>query len=232
MKTPAYQRVCAAVMIMAAFSLYSGCDYNNNDLPHIGDRVRTSANLVSFPSCADLEQRLKGNLSEEMRAYLLSLADGNFYYLPPEEATDTAGSFDSGGRQEGVDYSGTNNQETGADEADLLKTDGYYMYTLNGSELIIVSVPEFGQIGETARLTIEGYPGEILLAKETPEGRAIKAAVFSTVYTYDMDDTHPLADRISSGDAIGYYPSAVLTKVTIVDLADAMNPRVERQFYL
>lgn len=231
MKTPSYQNTCAAVLILAAFSLYSGCDYSN-DLPRIGDRVRTSANLVTFPSCADLEQRLKGNLSEEMRAYLLSLTDGNFYCLPPEEATDTAGSFDSGGRQEGVDYSGTNNQETGADEADLLKTDGYYIYTLNGNELFIVSVPQFGRIGETARLAIEGYPGEILLARETPDGPAARAAVFSTVYTYDMDDTHPLADRIVSNDVIGYYPSAVLTKITIVDLTDALQPRVTRQFYL
>lgn len=231
MKTRAFQTIGVAVMFLAAFSFCAGCKYQP-DLPQIGDRVRTSANLLTFPSCADLEQRLKGNLAEEMRAYLLSLTDGIFYYLPPEEATDTAGSFDSGGRQEGVDYSGTNNQETGADEADLLKTDGYYMYTLNGSELFIVSVPEYGRIGETARLAIEGYPGEILLAKATPDGPAARAAVFSTVYTYDMDDKHPIADRISSDDVIGYYPSAVLAKITIVDLADAMNPRVDRQFYL
>ena len=69
MKTLAYQRVCAAVLFLAAFFLYSGCN-NNTDLPHIGDRVRTSANLVSFSSCDDLEKRLKDNLSEEMRAYL------------------------------------------------------------------------------------------------------------------------------------------------------------------
>jgi hypothetical protein len=231
MKTMAFKNTCVAVLIMAAFSFYSGCDYNNG-LPRIGDRVRTSANLVSLPSCTDLEQRLKDNLSEEMRAYLLSLADGNFYYLPREDAADMPGSFDSGGRQEGVDYSGTNNQETGADEADLLKTDGYYMYTLNGSELFIVGIPEFGQIGATARLAIEGYPGEILLAKETPDGRAVKAAVFSSIYTYELDEKHPLADRITSDDSIGYYPSAVLTKITVVDLADALNPRVARQFYL
>ena len=231
MKTPAYQRVCAAVLFLAAFSLYSGCDYNN-DLPRIGDRVRTSANLVSFPSCDDLEKRLKDNLSEEMRAYLLSLADGEFYYLPREDAEDTAGSFDSGGRQEGVDYSGTNNQETGADEADLLKTDGYYMYTLNGNELFIVSVPEFGQIGETARLTIEGYPNEILIAMETPDGPAVKAAVFSSVYTYDMDEKHPLSDLVNGDDSIWYYSGTTLTKITLIDLADALNPRVTRQFYL
>ena len=231
MKTLVFKKTYTIVIFLAVFFLYSGCDYHT-DLPTIGDRVRTSANLVSFPSCDDLEKRLKDNLSEEMRAYLLSLADGEFYYLPREDAADTAGSFDSGGRQEGVDYSGTNNQETGADEADLLKTDGYYMYTLNGNELFIVSVPEFGRIGETARLTIEGYPGEILLAKETPDGRAVKAAVFSTVYTYELDENHPLADRITSDDAIGYYPSSVLTKITIIDLADALNPRVARQFYL
>ena len=35
-------------------------------------------------------------------------------------------------RVEGEDFSGTNNQEAGVDEADFVKTDGYHIYYLKG----------------------------------------------------------------------------------------------------
>ena len=54
----------------------------------------------------------------------------------PAPAADSGG-----GRQEGVDFSGTNNQENGVDEADFVKTDGYHIYTLNGNRLHIMGVP-------------------------------------------------------------------------------------------
>ena len=36
------------------------------------------------------------------------------------------------------DFSGTNNQEKNVDEADLLKTDGTYIYTISGGVLSII----------------------------------------------------------------------------------------------
>ena len=63
-----------------------------------------------------------------------------------------------GGRQEGVDYSGTNNQEQGVDEADFVKTDGYHIYTLNGNRLHIMGVPEFGELTAGERDEDRGLP--------------------------------------------------------------------------
>ena len=37
-------------------------------------------------------------------------------------------------RVEGEDFSGTNNQEAGVDEADFVKTDGYHIYYLQGNQ--------------------------------------------------------------------------------------------------
>jgi uncharacterized secreted protein with C-terminal beta-propeller domain len=42
--------------------------------------------------------------------------------------------------QQGVDYSGTNVQETGVDEPDLLKTDGNTLFTITGNQLESVDV--------------------------------------------------------------------------------------------
>jgi uncharacterized secreted protein with C-terminal beta-propeller domain len=166
-----------------------------------------------------------------MHVYLLSLKEGGYLSLP-EDISDVMPSVDGGGRQEGVDYSDTNNQETGVAEADLLKTDGYYIYVLNGNALFIVGLPEFGQLGETASLPIEGYPNEILLAKETGDGRAVRAVVFSTIYTYDIHDSHPLTSFINGTDGGWDYPNSVLAKITVIDCANPLNPQVVQQFYL
>ena len=53
---------------------------------------------------------------------------------------------DNGGPVAGTDFSGTNNQEQGVDEADFLKTDGRWIYILNNGKLVILGVPEFGQL--------------------------------------------------------------------------------------
>ena len=62
----------------------------------------------------------------------------------------------SPGGTEGVDFSGTNNQEQGVDEADFVKTDGSYVYMLNkgysdygrypSGKLHILDIPEVGNI--------------------------------------------------------------------------------------
>ena len=42
------------------------------------------------------------------------------------------------GQPDGIDYSGTNVQVTGVDEADLVKTDGEYIYLARGNEVLII----------------------------------------------------------------------------------------------
>jgi len=41
------------------------------------------------------------------------------------------------------DFSGTNNQQANVDEADILKTDGEYIYTISGNILSIVKAYPF-----------------------------------------------------------------------------------------
>ena len=77
----------------------------------------------------------------------------------------TAASGDSesgGGPVAGEDFSGTNVQELGVDEADLVKTDGERILVLAGNQLIVVD-PTTGT--ETDRLTVaEGWNPEMFLA--------------------------------------------------------------------
>ena len=54
------------------------------------------------------------------------------------DASAATNSSASAGK-EGVNFSGTNNQEEGVDEADFVKTDGYNIFILNGQKLVRAS---------------------------------------------------------------------------------------------
>ena len=131
----------------------------------LSDRSRSSPTLSTYDTCGFLEMDLKEHLKEEMR---VNLGTGSYYYGgwgmmddmvmvgEPEMAMDSDGGMDnsapstgssdksSSGPVEGVDYSGTNNQEQGVDEADFVKTDGYHIFFLDNGVLHILDVPEFG----------------------------------------------------------------------------------------
>jgi len=60
-------------------------------------------------------------------------------YSESKTAGDVSGGVSGGGAQDGADdYSGTNNQVQGVDEADVIKTDGKYLFVVprSGRELV------------------------------------------------------------------------------------------------
>src|SRR5687767_12822816 len=104
--------------------------------------VAKQTHLIQYQSCSQLEKDLEDMLVREIWADIDRWGNHGGGEATPDsagESSDTGGS-----REEGVDFSGTNNQENGVDEADGVKTDGYHIYALNGNELHIFGVPEFG----------------------------------------------------------------------------------------
>ena len=57
--------------------------------------------------------------------------------LSDDIASATAAA-NAAGQPDGTDYSGTNVQVTGVDEADVVKTDGEYIYLARGNEVLIL----------------------------------------------------------------------------------------------
>src|SRR5205085_11858171 len=82
--------------------------------------------LVAFRSCPDLVTYAKANAARFVGPYGLGSPVGVRKSVGPGAVTPMAAadSTQQGAPQEGVDYSGTNVQETGIDEPDLLKTNG------------------------------------------------------------------------------------------------------------
>lgn len=227
-------RTSAVALVFLTFCLSPGCRFNDDPLPGTGPRARTAPGLVGFDSCAALETALKENLREEMRAYLQTSRGYYWFDTGGGEEAPTSGDDGGGDRlSEGADYSGTNNQEAGVDESDFVKTDGTSVYLLHGDELVILDVPAPGQLSAGATLDIEGSTGEMLVYKDNETGRAVQAVVFSTVYTWDLDETHPLYEHVGGGNAVdGYSRTSSLTKITVVDLTDPAAPVITDELYL
>lgn len=200
-------------------------------LPELAPRVRTSAALRSFSDCDALVTELRRNLREEMLARLVQMAEQPLYWRGGIEVmmdADMAGSAPTSSdstRTEGVDFSGTNNQETGADEADFVKTDGFFIYVLNGNRLQILGVPAIGALTQVGSVEINGWPTELLLDGDT-------ATVFSSVYLWGLATESELGTALVTGRAGDAYPVTTLTKITVIDLTDRAQPTVAREIYL
>jgi hypothetical protein len=125
-------------------------------------------------------------------------------------------------------FSGTNNQVAGVDEGDVVKTDGRYLYTLAGDGVDIVSAWPTDQLGIVGHLELPGREQSLFL-----DGTRL------TVIS--QDDAWTALPAASSGAAAG---DAAVAKslvaidawwggqwqqrvnVTVIDVADAANPRV------
>ena len=153
----------------------------------LSDRSRSSPILETYNTCGFLEMDLKDHLKEEMR---VNLGTGSYSFrgewgfddmlfddaiaVPEMAMEDGAMEMDSSpstgsdkassNSAEGVDYSGTNNQEQGIDEADFVKTDGSYIYLVNNGynewgvypsgHVHILEIPEAGNISYLSNISI------------------------------------------------------------------------------
>ena len=110
----------------------------------------------------------------------------------------------SGGGAPG-DFTGTNNQEQGVDELDLMKTDGWYVYVAMDDALTIVRSWPPAESEIASRLVLDGYPQGMFLFGDW-------ALVISSFW----DD----------GDlGSGYWYG---TRLDLVDVSDRTQPLVVR----
>ncbi len=102
-------------------------------------------------------------------------------------------------------FSGTNDQVAGVDEADLVKTDGQYIYVFSGNLLSIIKAWPAQGLSIVSQETIEGNPVGLYLN----DGRL---TVISTVY-----------ENTNARSAV---------KITVLDVSDPTSPQITQQTYL
>ena len=237
-----------AISIISLF-LFTGClgmvepdvDVPDVTLPDdwadVPARSIGSPQLQGYDDCEDLERSLKSSLEEEYRIHLLQAAAEEYYYGGAiwmeddmEMVADSASDADGGNAArpgatkslvEGEDFSGTNNQESGVDEADFVKTDGYNIYYLQGQKLHIFGVPEFGQITDLSNTTVEGTPQAMMLDGD-------ELVVISTLSPWSLSRSSPVIDEMGWDGEYGNWRTSSLTKFTVYDVAKRSDPDIQR----
>ena len=200
-------------------------------------RTISQPHLVQFDSCLDMEYDLKASIAEEYRTQLLQAVEEQYYYggigfddgMVAESAMDgdvaASGSTQPQKRTQGEDFSGTNNQEQGVDEADFIKTDGYFIYALQGSTLSIMSVPEYGEIEFASNTSIEGSPISMML-------RGDRLIVLSSYNPWSIDSEDALYEYLRWGGDYSQWRVSSMTKYTTYNISDRTAPEVVQELYL
>jgi uncharacterized secreted protein with C-terminal beta-propeller domain len=137
-------------------------------------------------------------------------------------------------------YSETNNQEEGVDEADFLKTDGYHIYMINNGQLVILGVPEFGEIELESNITLEGSPMQMLLADD-------QLVIISYVSYWNLEEDDPIrqamlvdggnsggsgASGLTADAGMPYYRYTNMVKFTVIDVSNRSAPEINRELFL
>ncbi len=137
------------VCTSASIIIWSACggEHAKDGLQDVSART---ARLSKFHSCEELETYIKASSESDIRIQMSELRSNfnNYYYgfaqpLNAAEAAPTAGAADSSTKSSAAPaHSTTNTQVQGVDEADIIKTDGNYIYVVQDSKLIIFSVAQ------------------------------------------------------------------------------------------
>ncbi|MBW9263426.1 MAG: beta-propeller domain-containing protein [Candidatus Thiodiazotropha sp. (ex. Lucinisca nassula)] len=199
----------------ALLTLLIGCNSSNNQSSDNGGDtgVQSSAKLTRFESCEGLKSFLIS--TAEQQSLLASYVAG----LPVsvDDAADSPEPISFEEEQATIEaVTGTNNQVTGVDEADFIKTDGNHTYLLSGNYFMVLQTWPAAESQELSRTEIDGTPLDLLIYDDT-------AWVVSEIYAESYAEFNgslsaDFAPRISR-----------MTKITLLQISDPQQPEVIRE---
>jgi inhibitor of cysteine peptidase len=153
---------------------------------------------------------------EELKGFINTHETGYWYAeedLSSVNKAATAAQAAKAASQGALDFSGTNVQVEGVDEADIIKTDGRYIYMATEDTVVIVRAypPEEAEV--VARLRLYQWVSDLFINGD-------KLAVFLTL------------SRQVYYDVLGCEPPPELdieTTVQVYDISDRSSPELERE---
>ncbi len=204
-----------ATLLASAMTLSACADNTNKStIP-----VVASFTLTPATTCEDVEAQLVESLVEQ------ALADRYVNYREVDSQNNASGNNSVNNAVDPPqDFTTTNVQEEGVDEADFMKTDGSFIYMLRGQELIITKSWPAAETVITGRLALPlGYASSMFLKGD-------RVAIFSGVYEYACGINNP-TDVNNGVEPIECTPGDDQfsgTRVTLVDVSDRTAPAILR----
>ena len=204
-----------------------------------GLSVLVFAGMLIIPGCATGEIKdpvsgLPTFTSDEALVSAFSQAQtrgySGIYYggakdaaMPPGAVAPQAATTGAGTANSTVSYSGTNLQVAGVDEADIVKTDGKYIYVVSGSTIYLAQAYPAATAQIVGRIEIPGFtPQELFIDGDR---LVVFGSSYSTSPTISSGTIQP-ADA-KGGVAILPYPVQTgIVSVKLYDIKDRVNPKL------
>lgn len=149
-----------------------------------------------------------------------------------DSAVAADGGVDYGAFAEGEnstpEYSGTNTQIENVDEADIVKTDGEYIYKLTGGYVHIIKA-ENGQMKEVSRTFTT-------IAENNEDGSSVSRSPYEMYIIGDrlvlllQEYRHYKNEDATNGKPFGYY-SEQYAVVSVYDITDRSSPQLVNTHY-
>jgi len=184
-----------------------------------------------------------GSVSTGLENLAMDSADGLSVPVSSDESSNSSDSTN-------LDFSSSNIQVTGVDEADIIKSDGKYIYAVVGQDVIIISAypaeeaKVIKKINFTDsisdiyiqgdKLVVFGTKSEMNIMKTETSGSSADSGVSSAQSgsAEPVNDVLVDSDTTNSAKMIwpGNYTNQVFLKV--FDISDRVNPTVERDMII
>ena len=116
--------------------------------------------------------------------------------------------------EKSTDYSQTNVQVQGVDEADIVKTDGEYIYSIHGNDVVITKAYPAEEMKVVSKIEMKDTPSEIFITES-------KLIVFGQKSYYS---------QIAIPEMPVFYSPKSFVKV--YDITDKQNPKLEKDIII
>ncbi len=196
------------IILLLATAILSGCKGNLSMIP-----TTRAEELPSFDSCVELQSYLDTHVDQEEKYR----HDTPLFEMTPTTPGQATKSESIGRGTADGDYSTTNVQVAGIDEADQTKTDGKYIYRLSNNTLYIVEAVPAGTMKVLATIAFTDNNSQQATEFFILDNRLV---VFGTT-------TVPAGSFTEEERSIS-IPSTMETFMKIYDLTDRTEPRLER----
>jgi len=211
-----------SILVLATMLAATGCGLNDIQ-PNTENATTNASGLPRFTSEEEL-----------VTAFTEGRYQGDYYTkgglgrigMAPAAAAEAA----AGGGTNDISYSDTNVQVAGVDEADIVKTDGKYIYVMARNSIYIAQAYPAESARILTHVAIPGFsPQELFIEGD-------RLMIFGTTY-YSPDD-HPMTGQpgypattepgiAKSGVAIMPYPiRGNLVSIKLYDIKDRSNPKL------
>ena len=226
------------LVLLAIFGsfIFSACGQGPHSIPPPETSARQS--LEKAQTCGDIEERI---VKAQTERFLEHYYEQQYRAMPGVAAESGQASADDSANSSGAsksspnDYTETNNQVEGVDEADIIKTDGDFIYGVRHNKLLVVKSwpPKDTEIvGEYNLDNVDKTESD---EKKTNSTSEAGASVARPGYNNSVNaqslfltgDKVAVFSRVHDNAADGEYYHG--TRISIIDVSDRSNPELVNQ---